>query len=194
MVIKIELLGSGADRRTYTFDKNVVAIGRSPENDLVIDSSQVSKHHCRVIRTGIHLEIEDLKSTNGTRVNGQVITRATIASGEQFMVSFAVPPLKITLEESAEVGDLSSFAPPNLQVDESATMVGQVTLDDQMRQRMARRNAPTASPSPTFSLPPSVPSAPPPLPVKSNPWPWVALGIVVVVMMVVLVLTQGRAG
>jgi len=196
MVIKIELLGSGADRRTYTFDKNVVTIGRSPENDLVIDSSQVSKHHCRVIRTGDRLEIEDLKSTNGTRINGQVITRATIATGEQFIISFAVPPLKITLEESLGAGDLGFFAPPNLQGDESATVVGQITLDEEMRQRIARKNVAKAS------APPSQPVAPPPPPTvpvspattERNPLLWVALAVVVVIVIAVIVFTQGQTG
>ncbi len=49
-------------------------IGRSPDADLVIADDFVSAIHARVTPTTTGAIIEDLGSTNGTRVGGRVVT------------------------------------------------------------------------------------------------------------------------
>lgn len=51
-----------------------VTVGRSPGNDIVIGAGYVSGRHARFSLMGQNLFIEDLKSTNGTAVNGQLIS------------------------------------------------------------------------------------------------------------------------
>ena len=53
-------------------------IGRSTGADFILDAALVSRVHCRltVLNTG-ELEIRDLKSTNGTYVNGEQVATAT---------------------------------------------------------------------------------------------------------------------
>ena len=61
----------------------VITIGKSPDNDCVIDDSQVSRHHARLTRDadGYWL-LEDLNSLNGTFVNGvQIIKKADYPDG-----------------------------------------------------------------------------------------------------------------
>ncbi len=48
-----------------------ILLGRTPDCPLQIPSPTVSKHHARIIRRGTVIEIEDLKSANGTLLNGQ---------------------------------------------------------------------------------------------------------------------------
>lgn len=50
-----------------------VTIGRAPGNDIVIGAEYVSGRHARFTIMGQNLFIEDLGSTNGTAVNGQLI-------------------------------------------------------------------------------------------------------------------------
>jgi hypothetical protein len=45
-------------------------VGRLPDCDLVIDDPSVSKHHARIEWDGHDALLEDLKSSNGTRLNG----------------------------------------------------------------------------------------------------------------------------
>src|SRR5205807_699718 len=45
-----------------------VIIGRTPDNDVQIDSRFISRHHCQVITTAHSCHIEDLNSTNGIYV------------------------------------------------------------------------------------------------------------------------------
>jgi len=59
---------------TFPLDKECNGIGRSRENDLILDyDKEVSGRHARVIRENNDYFIEDLGSMNGTFVNGEKI-------------------------------------------------------------------------------------------------------------------------
>jgi pSer/pThr/pTyr-binding forkhead associated (FHA) protein len=57
-------------------------VGRHPTVDFVIDDHLVSRRHFRLVQRGAHWEVEDLGSTNGTRLNGQRIRRAPLRDGD----------------------------------------------------------------------------------------------------------------
>jgi hypothetical protein len=57
-------------------------IGRTAENDVRIDAEFISRHHAVAVRDGVDTVIEDLKSTNGTYVNGERISRRTLKDGD----------------------------------------------------------------------------------------------------------------
>src|SRR5262245_54637691 len=52
-------------------------VGRSPDCDLVATGDGVSARHCRLTATAGGLVVEDLGSTNGTFVNGRLVTGPT---------------------------------------------------------------------------------------------------------------------
>jgi hypothetical protein len=52
---------------------NILTFGRDSDNDIVLDDTQVSRNHARLIRQGDEVIMEDLGSTNGTLVNGKPI-------------------------------------------------------------------------------------------------------------------------
>jgi predicted component of type VI protein secretion system len=58
-------------------------VGRTPDNDLQIDSKFISRHHCQLITgsDGITV-IEDLNSTNGILVHGKRVRRHTLRDGD----------------------------------------------------------------------------------------------------------------
>jgi predicted component of type VI protein secretion system len=58
-------------------------IGRAPECDICIDSRGISRRHARLRPLEYGVEIEDLKSTNGTYLNGQRVTVAVARSGDE---------------------------------------------------------------------------------------------------------------
>ena len=55
------------------FDKSEVTIGRIPGNDIVLAKGNISKHHSRIVFKDNKFIVVDLKSTNGTYVNGKKI-------------------------------------------------------------------------------------------------------------------------
>jgi general secretion pathway protein A len=61
-------------------------IGRTPENDLQIDSQFISRHHAQVISTNGSSIIEDLNSTNGITHNGKRIRRRVLNDGDVLQI------------------------------------------------------------------------------------------------------------
>ncbi len=59
-----------SDSREYPLDKQTVAIGSHPSNDVVLDDTTVSRRHATITRKPDSFELSDLGSTNGTFVNG----------------------------------------------------------------------------------------------------------------------------
>jgi pilus assembly protein CpaF len=64
----------GGEQRRMVFSKPEVTIGRVQGNDIVLPKGNVSKRHARIVLKDGKFIIVDLKSTNGTYVNGRKIT------------------------------------------------------------------------------------------------------------------------
>jgi hypothetical protein len=58
-------------------------VGRSQENDIVIDDPNVSRRHARISRSDNGFVVEDLGSTNGTMLDGAPIDREMIEGGDE---------------------------------------------------------------------------------------------------------------
>jgi hypothetical protein len=59
------------------------SVGRSQENDLVINDPNVSRRHARISRSDGGFVVEDLGSTNGTLLDGAPIDRERIEGGDE---------------------------------------------------------------------------------------------------------------
>jgi general secretion pathway protein A len=57
-------------------------VGRTPDNDVYIDSRFVSRHHCQVITTLHSCVVEDLNSTNGIFVKSNRVRRHYLNDGD----------------------------------------------------------------------------------------------------------------
>jgi len=101
--------------RTYVF-------GRSPECDVPVDDGMCSRQHARVTvgATGRTVVVEDLKSRNGTYVNGERITgRTLLTDGCRLQIGATIYLLSLLEEPQAaedvllETGTLAwdQFAP-----------------------------------------------------------------------------------
>ncbi len=58
-------------------------VGRSDENEIVINDPNVSRKHARLLRAHNGFIVEDLGSTNGTLLDGAPIDRERIESGDE---------------------------------------------------------------------------------------------------------------
>jgi len=63
--------------REETISADKITIGRDPVHPVVIDDLKISRNHARILMENGHLLFEDLKSTNGSFINGRRVTRAT---------------------------------------------------------------------------------------------------------------------
>ena len=73
-----------------TIEREVTVVGRQEDGcDLILEHKSVSKIHCVIVKTDGLLFVRDLLSTNGTRVNGQRITRGALLPGDVLAVANA---------------------------------------------------------------------------------------------------------
>lgn len=70
-------------------DKDEITIGRSDQNDISFDDPAASGKHCVIMRSGNRYTIKDLRSTNGTRLNGRNIVEARLKPGDVITVGVA---------------------------------------------------------------------------------------------------------
>ncbi len=66
----------------FLLDRPSLVIGRTPENDIVLNHKSISRHHAKVIRDGDKYIVVDLESANGVRVNGSEFERVELKSGD----------------------------------------------------------------------------------------------------------------
>jgi two-component system response regulator AtoC len=74
-----------------------VTFGRSRGSTFMLDHEKVSRTHARIRRTGERIEIEDLKSRNGVRVNGDKIEAPhRLEHGDEIAIGPIVALVNIT--------------------------------------------------------------------------------------------------
>jgi uncharacterized protein YegL len=64
-----------------------IRIGSLPDNDLAIPSSTVSRYHAEIHVSGRRVSIEDLRSSNGTQVNGTAIQMSPLRPGDRIKIA-----------------------------------------------------------------------------------------------------------
>ena len=73
----------GGTQVAHELTEEMTMIGRAPENGIRIDDPSVSSRHAQVNQVGETFHLQDLESTNGTRVNGETITSAALRAGDR---------------------------------------------------------------------------------------------------------------
>ena len=64
--------------KRYPLSKARTVIGRGSEADITVDDAGTSRKHVEVLWDGKRGQVNDLGSTNGSRLNGQPLTQAPL--------------------------------------------------------------------------------------------------------------------
>jgi transcriptional regulator with GAF, ATPase, and Fis domain len=93
----------GPQRGTeFVISGDVFQVGKAPENDLVISDETVSRVHFAIVRDAKGYLVRDMKSTNGTFLDGAEIKEAYIRAGS--VIGAGASELKFTpFEERIEI-------------------------------------------------------------------------------------------
>jgi hypothetical protein len=70
------------DDTSYPLTGNDVTLGRGLENAIVLEDRRISRSHARLIHSGSHWTIRDEGSTNGTFVNGRMVSQQSLKHGD----------------------------------------------------------------------------------------------------------------
>src|SRR5437870_10601816 len=91
--------------------KGEMSIGRTEGNDLVLNHPSVSRKHARFEPRKDAWWIVDLKSTNGIKVNGNLVTESKVTSGDK--ISIGSVQLELTPQPSVNFSNESMFDNPS---------------------------------------------------------------------------------
>ena len=78
-----------------------LVVGRSAPSDVEIPDPGLSRQHARFTWDDHGIWVEDLQSTNGTKKNGELVTRAKIAPGDEI----AIGPVMVSVHVISSVDD-----------------------------------------------------------------------------------------
>lgn len=145
---KILLKFEAAVIKEIKLDKPVTTVGRKADNDIVLDNSTISGHHCKLYEAGGVWFIEDLNSTNGTFVNGKKVLKAGLRNNDsisivKYFLIFVdeaaksagaqasadapepeLPPQKVRIQASLEVMEGSSDGKKEHELTNLSTYIG----------------------------------------------------------------------
>lgn len=121
----IQIMSGPRKGEIFALSSDVTFIGRSPDNDIIIDDNAVSRRHLRIARKGKRYFVQDLNSKNGTFVNGERITpkeNLEIDIGVSIEISKKV---RVSLVESSGHEDLA---------EDELELLDSVNLSDEIAQ------------------------------------------------------------
>ena len=66
----------------FRVDRPSLVIGRTEENDIILNHASISRHHAKIVRDGDRHTVVDLQSANGVRVAGESYERVDVQPGD----------------------------------------------------------------------------------------------------------------
>ncbi|MGE3459795.1 MAG: ATPase, T2SS/T4P/T4SS family [Kofleriaceae bacterium] len=145
----------GGEQRRMVFNKPEVTIGRVQGNDIVLPKGNVSKRHARIVLKDGKFIIVDLKSTNGTYVNGRKITS----------------PLVVKDSDKIYIGDFIVGVDENASSDGDGASETTTSPPSNQLGALSDRVAQASPASPVESRPEPRPDVRPPRPTEAQPPP-----------------------
>ena len=99
------LYQDGETPQAHTFTTGEVVIGRSPECQVVLKDFGISRQHARIVVDEDGARIQDLKSKNGTQVNGVPVVEAPLKDGDRILLGKFQLTFSKTLEGKVVLDD-----------------------------------------------------------------------------------------
>lgn len=86
MEVKLVMQAGEDPGRVIPIEADEFVIGRDPSCQLQLSTERVSHRHCRILKRGGRVVVEDLHSTNGTAVNDRVVGVVELSDGDRLRV------------------------------------------------------------------------------------------------------------
>ena len=92
--------------KRYPLTKSRTVIGRGSEADITVDDSGTSRKHIEILWDGKRGQVNDLGSTNGSKLNGQPLTKAPLPADSVIEIGRT----RIVFRVLAQAADVDQFA------------------------------------------------------------------------------------
>ena len=89
---RLEIMNGGFEGMAYDLNEEEVILGRNPTTNITLLDEGISREHALVLfdEDVPGYMIEDLASTNGTKLNGKRVRSALLAEGDQIQIGQTV--------------------------------------------------------------------------------------------------------
>ena len=114
--------------------KKQLRIGRDPQSDWVLDNPNASRVHAEILQNGSNFDLVDLKSTNGTFVNGLKVSRTTLNPGDEI----AIAGIKRTFTYNG-LEPIAGVVGTDIRIKNLSYQVGNKTLIDKVNLNLGPR-------------------------------------------------------
>ena len=95
------------DDQQLDFAQNNISIGRDPDCDCILSNSTVSAHHTRLSYHHAQWWVDDLFSTNGTRLNDEQLNSPTVVvNGDIIKCGEIFITIMLKKEDPADKGEI----------------------------------------------------------------------------------------
>lgn len=144
---KLILQDEHGSTKEFALDRERITIGRKVHSDIHLDDSAVSGNHAVIITLGSDSFLEDLDSTNGTKVNHKSVHKCVLQDGDEIRIAhFTFTFISEILEPSAPgktiaatprteiISPRHTAAPDDVTVMPEATMLRSSTEPDTLTQ------------------------------------------------------------
>jgi pSer/pThr/pTyr-binding forkhead associated (FHA) protein len=114
MQVVLVMFRADGERRSFSVVRDMTVVGRREDCDLRIPLGEVSRKHCRFIKDGEEIRIEDLGSSNGTFHNGERVREAKLGPGDTVQigpVTFMVQIDGVPADEDMQPATATEAAP-----------------------------------------------------------------------------------
>jgi hypothetical protein len=92
--------------KRYPLTKSRTVIGRGSEADITVDDTGTSRAHVEILWDGTRGQVNDLGSTNGSKLNGQPLTKAALPADSVIEIGRT----RIVFRVLAQAADVDQFA------------------------------------------------------------------------------------
>ena len=89
---RLEIMNGGFEGMTYDLNEEEIIVGRNPTTNITLLDEGISREHALILfdEDVPGYVIEDLASTNGTKLNGKRVRSAPLAEGDQIQIGQTV--------------------------------------------------------------------------------------------------------
>jgi pSer/pThr/pTyr-binding forkhead associated (FHA) protein len=136
------IVQNGTQPVTYELVCDIVMIGRSPLNDIVVDNPVVSSQHAMLLKVGDTYWLKDLISTNGTYINGLLFTYGELKDGDTIRFGSVIAIFAEPCRKRWSICAIRTFGTSStIRRKSAAAAKGDTTkmeLDDSSKQKVGR--------------------------------------------------------
>jgi pSer/pThr/pTyr-binding forkhead associated (FHA) protein len=125
---KLVVMNEDGVTQEFPLEQRIIRLGRDRTNDVCLGDKSVSRHHASVVKVFQEYFLQDEKSTNGTRLNGQEIHKHILKHGDEIEIGkYRLRFVEDAGEQAADDLDKTVVIAPGVKPDQQHQKTEEIT-------------------------------------------------------------------